>query len=453
MSRLAVLFVAITLLGASCLGAGGGQNQTIVDPFPRDPIIITIWSSLDDLSAFQPGMEGYHQAHPTVTFNHQFIPPDQIVAKVIDALATGQGPDIITIPNDHIPLFKDKLVAMPDQFFDGTPVTTAMTAQYAPAVATDVIHEGKVFGIPFYTDSLAIYVNTQIFSQLFGEYIVSGKPFREDLLLRPPVDWGEVVEATHLITKRSGDTIERSAIALGTSTNVPFMSDITTAMLLQRGVDMTSVDRANATFHLADPADPAKYPGAQTLEFFKRFTDPSSDTYTWNADMPDAVQAFIDGKVAMMIHYQAIGPYLRQRNPALRFTTGPLPQLVNARTIVDFARYRVQTVTNNSQHPEIAWDFLRYMNSLGFGDYITRLGRQSPTRQLPPTITVAERVYSDPFTIQIGTARSWYKGTNPTRADQIMNQALDRVTRDNHDAKESLNQAAEELTAELQSGP
>src|SRR3989338_10976336 len=168
--RVSLLLITISLLGASCIG-GGGSNGGVVDSFPKGPITLTLWSSIDDFGAFQSGMQSYRTDHNNVSFNYQFIPADQLVAKAIDALATGQGPDIVLLPNDQIPKFKDTLVPMPDGFFGAILPTVGITSQYAPAVATDVIHGGKVYGIPLYTDSLAIYVNTQMLSQIFGDYI------------------------------------------------------------------------------------------------------------------------------------------------------------------------------------------------------------------------------------------------------------------------------------------
>ncbi len=448
--RFGLTIIGIALVGASC-GAPASQN-TLVDPFPKQKLSLEVWLPFDEGPMFKDAVANYRGLHPNVSVNFRAIPAATYETELLNALAAGQGPDIVSLPNDRIPKFADKLLPMPDEFYaDHNPVTN-VSVKYAPAVATDAIVKGKVYGVPFYTDTLALYWNRAMFLELFNQHIRAGTDFNHDLLLRAPADWNEVVQTIPLITQRNqSGGFDRAAIALGATSNVPVMSDIIAAFLLQQNVIMTSADQRDATFHLPDINDPTYYPGAAVLEFLRLFSDPDSPYYTWNADQPEAVQAFIDGKLAMMINYQALMPYLKQRNPKLDVATSPLPQAANAKTIVDFARYHLETVTNQSKHPQVAWDFIRFITDFGLLSYNSLSGRPSPTRLVPATTTVLERTYRlDPFGLQIGTAKSWFKGQDALGADSILLRALDRVVLEKQDPHESIMQAAQELSKDLQ---
>lgn len=435
------LLIAVSLTGTAC-GVPTGQNG-IVDSFPNVPITLEIWRPYNEAGAYLASSQFYHDRHPNVTVNYQYKNPATFEAELIDALANGTGPDIVALDNDRMPAFIDKLVPMPVAFFVGSDLTANITARYAPAVATDTIFDGKVYGIPFSTDSLALYFNRGMAREVFQDLIREGREFRQDLLVRAPADWDEVVETTKLITQRSGETINRAGIALGVSANVPRTPDIIAAMFLQRGIQMTSSDRRSATFHLASPADPNAYPAATVLEYLKGFVDPSSSYYTWNTSLPNALDAFIEGKLAMLIHHQGAAPYIRQRNPQIEFITAPFPQIPNARAIVDYAIYPVEAVTNNAEYPEVAWDFLSFINQFGLTEYTQSTGRTIPQRGVPATTTVLERYFlTSAFSVQLPTAYSWFKGPNADQVDRQFAQALDRVSQENKDPKESLNQAA-----------
>lgn len=448
--KLLSLFLAVTFLGGTC--GAPPANQGALEDFPSEPLTLTVWRPFDEADAYLAAAQNYRQLHPNVSIDYRFIEPEGYEEAVVNALASQAGPDIISIGNDRIPAFSNKLVSMPERFFGGSDITASLTSLYAPAVVNDVTFDDSVYGIPFSTDSLALYWNRDLVTKLFNEYINTGREFDQELLIRPPVDWDEVVNVTKLIVDRSGNTVNRAGIALGVSTNVPFTADIIAAMMLQRDVQMTSPDQRLATYHLASSENPNYYPGAAVLEYLKGFVDPNSSYYTWNASMPDALEAFIEGKVAMMIGDRSIARIIEQRNPQLGFRISPFPQIPNAKKIVDFAKYPIEAVTNNSDYPEVAWDFLRYISTTSSIQlYYSQSDRTGPRRNQPASTTVLQRknVTSGTFALQVGTAQSWFKGSNAEEADEYLRQALDRVSIDGRSARESLNQAAASFTEEL----
>ena len=444
--RLIAVFLAIAFLGSGC-GPGGGGGSSTVDNFPKAKITLTIWRPANDADGFADTISEYGQQHGNVSFVFKIINPDTYEKDLIEALAAGKGPDIVSLPNDRIHAYQDKLVAMPDTFFGGTSAVNKLTSLYPEAVVTDTVSDGKIYGIPLVLNTLMLFWNRSIFQNEFNRRIKNQEPTNE-LLFRAPVDWQEMIQLTQLLTKRNGDNFDLSAISLGVSNNISHNSDIIAALMLQQGVKMVTADHKNAAFHLPDPADPTYYPGAAVLEYLHGYTDPASNHYTWNAAQPDSVQAFIDGRLAMMLNYQSVIPYLNQRKPDLNFALAPLPQIANTKTIVDFAgEYRVEAVTKDSKNAPVAWDFLSTMTKIGLPLYLEKTGSPSAVKVFPPTTTVSERISrSDAALMQVSTAKSWYKGTSPDQADQTLNESLDRVSRQGQAAKDSLIEAATAFT-------
>lgn len=448
-TRLVILGLVVSLIGQSC-GPSSSSQQTTLDPFPKDKITITIWSPYDDINGYAQAAGDYVKAHKNVSFTHKQIDAEKYETELVEALANGSGPDIFLVRNDNLPAFTDKISPMPAGFFPSGGIVSNLSSQYAPAVAHDVIFDGQAYGIPLYTNTLVLFFNQKIFDATLEEKIVQKAKFNRNLLIRPPADWSEVVEVTKLITKRDGNTITQAGMALGTSNNIPLTADIIPALMLQQGTAMVSEDRKNATFHLADNDDPTFYPGAAVMNFLKGFTEPSSPYYSWNATQPDAVQAFLDGKLGMMINDVSIIPYLRQRNPNLGFGTAPLPQIANTETIVDYARYEVHTVSKDSKHPEVMWDFLANLQK-SLASYTRTTRFSSPLREVPATTTVAARRFKEgQLELQLPTAQSWFKGKQPRRVDEILMKTLDDVTVRHQDPRQAVEQAAKQVTELLE---
>jgi ABC-type glycerol-3-phosphate transport system substrate-binding protein len=451
--RLAALLVAVSLLGAGC-GPGAGEDSSTVDNFPKENITLTIWRASNDSAGFADAINEYTHLHKNVSFVFKIVNPATYEQDLIEALAAGKGPDIVTLPNDKIHAFEDKLAPMPANFFKEGEAINTLTARYPQAVVTDTYHDGKIYGIPLAIDALILMTNRSLGKEEFRRRTRENLP-TSSLLYSPPIDWNEVIELTKLLTKREGDQFLTSAIALGTTNNVPHASDIIAALMLQQGVKMVSADGKNAIYHLPDLNDSTYYPGPAVLDFLSGFSDPTSDHYTWNASQPDAVQAFIDGKLAMMIGYQSSLPYINQRNPGLEVKLSPLPQIPNARTIVDFAgNYRIEAVNKASPSAAVAWDFLATMVDDGLSLYSETVGQPSAVKRTAPTTTVGERANrSDVPRLLVPTSKSWYKGSDPDQADRLLTQSLDRVIGEGQNARLSLTEAAAVFTQLLSNSP
>src|SRR5690606_30960030 len=129
------------------------------------------------------------------------------------------------------------------------------------------------------------------------------------LLEKAPATWSELLEQAKYINRRNGDTVLRSAVALGTADNIDHSNDILQLLMLQNGAKLVSDDRKNPLFHVptSTPTGGQVRPGEKALDFYASFADPTKENYSWNPSMPQALDAFTQGRVAMVIAYSDFG--------------------------------------------------------------------------------------------------------------------------------------------------
>jgi ABC-type glycerol-3-phosphate transport system substrate-binding protein len=232
------------------------------------------------------------------------------------------------------------------------------------------------------------------------------QPVRQ-LLSKPPATWNELLEQNKYLTKRNGATLTRSSIALGTADNVPYSEDILMAMMLQNGAKVVSSDRRNALFHTYEttPAGSKVRPGEKALEFYTSFANPAKDNYSWNPSQPSALDAFGQGKVAMVIAYTPFIDELKAKYPNLNYERTALPQISLSQPAVNFIKFKVETVTQTADNASAAFAMLRY-----YANSSSSSALASEQRLRPPFLKELQtRAEEDAFSKMILTGQSVFK--------------------------------------------
>lgn len=144
--------------------------------------------------------------------------------------------------------------------------------------------------------------------------------------------------------------IIRSGAAIGTAYNINRSTDILNLLMLQNGTEMTD-SRGQAAFSSSISGTSsdrgAVYPGEQALTFYTQFADSRSFNYTWNPNMHYSIDAFSEGKTAMMLNYSWNIDTILAKSPKLNFSVSPVPQFEN-KAPVNFANYWGFVVAKNS---------------------------------------------------------------------------------------------------------
>lgn len=418
---------AVFLMAPRCSIFGGSQPGE--EPPPIDtttPITLEYWRLWDDSDALDQFIDDYTKDHKNITIEVKKVELKEgetiydYQNRLIKLIADGAGPDMFMIHNDWLPYMEQQIVPVPAGLYS----VKNYQDTFPDVVQKDFIDNNQIYAIPYYVDNLMLFYNTDIFT--------------EKRIQEPPRTLQELVDMVPLLTEYdSRGNIVRSAIPLGVADGIPRAADILTALMMQYGAVMTSENKTTATFNLPAPnTTPPVLAAQEALAYYTAFADPNSPVYTYtdakNADgsrkFPSDVQAFMEGKAAMMIGYSYQVDNIRKFNSTLKFATAPLPQQ-QLQKPVTIANYWGETVSKTSKHQNEAWDFIKFMSSSSNQSYYFNATHHVPSDK--NLLTKYEgRKYYGPVAEQIGYSQTWYRHNTP-EVEAISAQMINNVLK-NH---------------------
>ncbi|MDP3764683.1 MAG: extracellular solute-binding protein [bacterium] len=399
-------------------------------PGAGDKVSLEFWGT-DPASYWTPIISAYQTANPNVTIKYVQKNVSSYEKDFVNSLASGTGPDIVAINNTWLNKHLNKLSPMPGSL---------MTAQifkdtFADVAFSDLVRANRVYAVPFYIDTIGLYYNKALFNN-------AG-------LINPPKTWDEFNEAVKQLTQKdsSGDFV-RSGAALGTVANVNYASDILSLLMLQTGAPMLSKDGQRATFDASISSQGKAFnPGESALNFYTSFAVSSKPVYTWNARMPQALEAFKTGKTAMYLGY---AKDLKQVAFAVNnLGVAPAPQIKDSQKDssyldINFASYQAGAVTGASAKKDAAWKFLFFVSTKNAeGSYIA-VSHLPPARRDLISYTASDAALNV-FAKQILTAASWAQ-PDDAEVKKIFERMINSVALSQSSAKEALKEGVAEVT-------
>lgn len=384
------------------------------------PISLTMWGT-DPASYVGTLITGYTAFRPNAKILYTEIAADEYQETLLDALASGTGPDIIMVGNHDVIREQSRITPVAVTQF-----TLAQLRDLFPQVVEqDMVSTGNIYALPLYSDSLALFYNRDVFDAT--------------AITTPPATWTEVqANIEKLRSINANGQLLKGAIALGSSartiTNAP---DIVSALMLQKGERLS--DPVSGVVDLNANAN------AEAFNFYLRFADVSSAYYTWNDVLGNDFDALISGKVAMVVGYLSNYQELQRRNPFLNIGIAPLPQLASDSQPVTYGTYRGLAVTKRSVENSWAWDFVIFAAT----DSATSKNYLDVSSRVPALRSMLDSVFQDPtrgvFAKQALTARSWAQ-PDGEKVKGSLNRALRAVLDGQLDSRRALQQAAAEIS-------
>lgn len=446
----AILIVIVVVV--SLIGRGNNTRKT---QSGTQKIILNFWDPIDDPAVFKDIITAYQEIAPNVKINLIAKPLQDYELESSNAIASDKGPDVWMIPNSSVLRHQDSLAPVPENFFqknknDHTTNTQYIKGRYVPIVVKENVNDNKIYGLPLFVDTLALFSNPHLLGARANALQNSDFKFDPTLFNTGPRTWNELVDLVKQYTaKSSGNQIDQSALAMGRSDNVDEANDILAALMLQNGTVMSSPDGLTATFNLPSQKqiNQKYFPGTKALDFFTSFSNPNSPNYTWNESMPSSYEAFRDEKVAMIFEYSDILEKLKQENPNLSVRVFPLPQIKGSSQAIDYAKYWTLTVPKNSPNSAAAWNFINYLSTDGLSTYLSTAHQQSPLIPQSVPQTISDRIGEGrPFRFQSQTAASWYRGKDPDKVGTIFTDMVNKVTNQNIPSQTAIDDAARKVS-------
>jgi multiple sugar transport system substrate-binding protein len=371
---------------------------------------LKIWGLWDDSSIIDTYISDFRKQYSNIKLEYRKFTPQEYEAELVNALAENRGPDIFAMQNTWYSKHKNKLAPMPEEVM----TLKDYKERFVDVVYDDFVVDGKIYGIPFYTDTLALFYNKDAFND-------AG-------IANPPKTWKEVQDIVPQLTKidKNGN-INQSGIALGTADNINRSPDILSILMIQTGAQMTNPnDYTKITFAQGRSQSGQNInPAELALTYYIDFANPRKSVYTWNSTLNNSIDAFYEREVAMMIGYSYQVEAIKAKAPRLNFALAPLPQVSLESGLANYANYWGYGVSAQSKYSKEAYTFLKFMTEKEQSQkYFLETKRPTPRRDLVD-IQSQDLDYGV-FSKQILQAKTWRQPDNNT-VDKIFIDMINNV--------------------------
>lgn len=386
---------------------------------------IVVWSLFDDSSDMQSLFESFNGSFPGIKINYYKKTFANYEKELLNALATGQGPDVFLVHNTWLAKHQDKMEPMQTDWMSLRDFSdTFVDVTYNDFVDLD----GKIYSLPVWCDTLALLWNKDFFNK--------------ENIARPPITWEEFSDDIQKLTiKDENGNILRSGAAIGTARNINRSTDLLALLMLQTGTQMIDPVNGQAVFDRVISHEGQSYKsGEEALRFYTDFADPQKSVYTWNNQKDYSIDAFAEGGVAMIFNYAYNLPTIEAKASHLNFGIAEVPQPANTNTKKNYANYWSFAVSRTSLQKEAAWTFVWWLaQKENAQKYLEIFNRPSARRDL------IEQQKGDSilgvFASQALSAQSW-RQPDSSAVEQIFAEMIEEVNLGKATVEEAVGRAA-----------
>jgi len=439
---LSCLLILVMLSGFGCRTVSQQVQEKM------RPVVLQYWRVWDGQEDFKPAITEYNKIHSNVSIQYRKLRYEEFEQELINALAEDRGPDIFSINANWLKRYQTKISYMPDQITMAYPVVKGtLKKETIPELRTkksltlaslkngfvDTVYNDvtftfydetlkadtrKIFALPLSMDALATFYNKDLLNNAgiadLSDYW--NKQFQKDV--------------KKLTKQNSKGEILQAGVALGGGFNIERSSEILAALMMQNGTSVLD-DQGRVVFRQY-VREKDYNPGVDAIRFYTDFANPTKDVYSWNKSMPNSLDAFVQGNLAIMFGYSYHIPLIRARAPKLNFGIRPFPQIEGRTDPKNVADYWVETVSKKSRYKNEAWDFIQFMAAQPeiVKTYLDSTKRVSAIKSL-----IKEEVNDDDvgvFAQQVLVSSSWYQGVNYEVADKSLKEMVEAIA-DNPD--------------------
>jgi ABC-type glycerol-3-phosphate transport system substrate-binding protein len=258
--------------------------------------------------------------------------PSTFTSELVNAMATGNGPDLFLVSDADVSTFADKITPIPYSAVSQRDFTDAF------------IDEGQLFlttqgalALPFSVDPWIMYWNRDLFAS-------AG-------VAKPPTYWNDFLDmAPRLTSLDASGNIKKSAVALGEWSNVVGAKNIMALLLLQAGDAIVVRGETGALVSVLGrtPEGVQENPAASALQFYTEFANPSKTIYSWNRSLPNSQNSFVAGDLAVYLGPASDYPTITNRNPNLHFGVALVPQIEGNAVKLTFGRLTGVAISDQS---------------------------------------------------------------------------------------------------------
>jgi len=187
-------------------------------------------------------------------------------------------------------------------------------------------------------------------------------------------------------------------------------------------------------------------PTQTALRFYTEFADPIKSVYSWNRSLPNSLEAFSQGTLALYIGYASEVEAIQARNGNLNFDVAPLPQVRagEQKKVLTFGKMYALAVPVVARNAAGGVQMAFLLTGQDSSDLLTQaIGIPSPRRDLLGTVP------DDPvdviFRSQALISSAWLD-PNAEDSAQIFRRMIGGVTSGSLRISDAISRADTELT-------
>lgn len=300
----------------------------------NETITLSYWGLWEDQNVIRVVLSDFEREHPNIKVDYKKWDVKQYRETLASRIQQGIGPDLFRFHNSWLPMFKEMLSPVPKDVLN----TQELNNVFPQVVAQDLEDKGALYGIPLSIDTLALFVNTDLYSQ------------------DPPKTWEELQKiATTQTSKDDLGKIKTAGVALGTFDNINHASDIIALMVLQNHGSLTQ----------SSPDSPTAKNARDAICYYISFAKNNNaectkgDAFIWDDAQDTSILSFAKGSLGMYFGYSWDIFAMRALNPNLHFKVFPTPQLPNQN--LNIASFWVEGVSKKGKHQKEAFELLKFL--------------------------------------------------------------------------------------------
>ncbi len=385
------IFVFFLLAGvaAFALFRGSGANSL--------PTVV-IWGTFPQ-SAMGAFSQDKSLQSASIKFEYVQKDPASFENDFVEALASGNSPDLVIFPHDLLLKHQNKLAVIP--------LKNLSERQFKDSF----IEGGEIFltpkgalGIPILTDPLVMY---------FNRNMLSAKG-----IATPPKHWDEFFTiAPKFNEKNKAGNLNKTIVALGETSNITNFKDIFSTLILQAGSPITAFGEDGKIYStLARNNDFDNTPAEAALRFYTEFSNPVKPVFSWNKSLLNSRDAFLAEELGTYFGFSSELNTLRSRNPNLNFDVAAIPQTRDGKTKITYGKMYGLVIPKSSQKISAAFTVGTEMTSAESLKNLSELLNLPPARRdllsiLPENSyqsvfyqsAIMTKVWSDPSPVETYT--------------------------------------------------
>jgi len=252
-----------------------------------------------------------HQTYKNVNVEYVQQDPATFQANLVNALASGGGPDMILLTPDDVISNHDRILEIP---YTSLPQATFQSTFIDQG--SQFLTDTGVLAFPLFVDPMVMYYNKDMLSSAFT--------------VSPPATWDDVVALNKKITQvDDAGKLSTETVALGSFDNITHAKDILSNLIFQGGNSIVAWDPTVKAYvsQFGNASASGDSAVADALQFYTDFSNPTDAAhYSWNATLPNDETQFVAGNLAIYFGYASELASIRQQNPNLNFGVAMMPQ-------------------------------------------------------------------------------------------------------------------------------